>query len=693
MRGTILWAAVACATGLAAVVGCKTNRPESAVLSDGGADFLAFDSPAFMVPEAALGLHADYTGAVLASPADKKGTPVSELGIGRKALAMVLAAKTRIVASAFLFDCMYGPGAKALTEAEAQELVDAFPRGWTKEQADKAARHITEVLGQAIITRKRAEKGLQVSIVLDPLNRAYVDRGLDGDASGVQPETFQRMHRENIDFFYSDLSQSTVVSDVFPKASIVPGTTTLRTDDRADAFTLPVDQATADRIQAELAKRPAISLTMNKLRDAHRAGLHVDAYDPIAQQALLTMLDRWASLASLVDTDGKTSTKIDPGQVKTLLETAWRAKQAPKLPDGTVIGIDGVPMTLEMAYNLAQLKANHRKLLVTDKDGALEALVASANPHDASYGSANYGISVVGSPAAFVYNVIRADIAHSLERARQAAAQNPAEPDRYARRFAYLGKDSAAKVAADVRAYVADGGILPSLKLAADPAGATAQVKVVTEQAIKAEVLKMLAAVGPNDVVRIQMFYLSQLDVVAALLQAARKLSDASTQLKIVLDPNKDAFNNIKDGTPNRQVARYLVEQLQAMGVKDPRHTVLKWYSTHGEQNHAKIMSVTNDAAKKYEIITGSANWSSKNIGSPNMESDLAVRGAKGVVDAYNKIFDGLWSNAGGVEYTIAYDDARFGYDKDTAADPTTKDGTKATATWIVGELVGLVAW
>jgi hypothetical protein len=119
--------------------------------------------------------------------------------------------------------------------------------------------------------------------------------------------------------------------------------------------------------------------------------------------------------------------------------------------------------------------------------------------------------------------------------------------------------------------------------------------------------------------------------------------------VQLLLDPSKDAFNSIKDGTPNRQVAHYL------KSLVDTDRLQVRWYSTHGEQNHAKIMSITNPLTGKYEITTGSTNWTGKNMNDINMEANLVVEGSKKLNRDFNQIFDRLWNNDGDLHYTLDY--------------------------------------
>lgn len=297
---------------------------------------------------------------------------------------------------------------------------------------------------------------------------------------------------------------------------------------------------------------------------------------------------------------------------------------------------DDEQLSLESAYNATLLKANHRKVLVCDVHGQdWEALVATANPHNASAFHVNAALSVRGQPARYLYNLLREDM-------RQSAGLG--------RRFAHW---HAAADRAYRRGYLTQAfPVLPLAPIAtpADPSTAGhARVRVVTESAIRDAIIAMLEDVHPNDEIRIQMFYLSFQPVLDALLEASRVVK---TPIRLLLDANKDSFNKEKDGTPNRQVARYLLREARRLdGLIE-----IRWYATHGEQNHAKSMSITNPHLDRHLFTTGSANWTGRNLDGVNMEVNLVVRNAPAVNADFNALFDRFWTNADQLEYSLPYE-------------------------------------
>ena len=140
------------------------------------------------------------------------------------------------------------------------------------------------------------------------------------------------------------------------------------------------------------------------------------------------------------------------------------------------------------------------------------------------------------------------------------------------------------------------------------------------------------------------MFYLSERQVVNALVGAEGR----GAEIRLVLDPNKDAFGREKGGIPNRQVARELVAR------SDGRIAV-RWYDTHGEQFHTKLVRVVR--GDSVMIMGGSANLTRRNVGDYNLEADLRFvvpRGAplaSATADYFNRIF----RNEGG-EFTLPFE-------------------------------------
>lgn len=310
-------------------------------------------------------------------------------------------------------------------------------------------------------------------------------------------------------------------------------------------------------------------------------------------------------------------------QVEKVIFSPARIKLPPRM--------DEEPITLEMVYNALLLKANHRKLLVTDVHGeGMEALVSSANPHNASVRFPNHALSVRGEPAWYMYRVLREDIAQSIR----------------------LGEHTHWHDAVDT-AYVTsylDEQLppMPAPEATAVPENPV-QIRFVSESRIADAVVERLGAVQADDEIRIQMFYLSYRPVVKALVRASRVVR---RPICILLDPNMDSFNMKNDGTPNRQVAHWMRNKSRHRGA-----LTFRWYNTRGEQNHAKSMCITNPDPRRNWLTTGSCNWTGRNMNGVNMEANLVVRGSVGLNQAFNQHFDLLWTNRDGNLYSLDYED------------------------------------
>ncbi len=270
------------------------------------------------------------------------------------------------------------------------------------------------------------------------------------------------------------------------------------------------------------------------------------------------------------------------------------------------------PISFGAWARLLNFKANHRKVIVAD-DGhdGLVAIVGSANPHDASSAHSNAALKVTGLA---MVPLLRSE----LEVARfsgwtgnfkAAAALDPPAP-----------------------ADHMDGG----------------RVKVLTEGAILAELLDRLDTAQRGDNIDIAMFYVSDRAVIESLLAASRR----GVAVRLIMDPNKDAFGRTKTGIPNQPVASELVAASDGA-------IHVRWYRTHGEQFHTKLAMVYSP--ERFWLTVGSANLTRRNLADYNLEANVAIEMPRSARIAQQTIeyFETLWSNRAslGIEYT-----ADFGY-------------------------------
>ena len=98
----------------------------------------------------------------------------------------------------------------------------------------------------------------------------------------------------------------------------------------------------------------------------------------------------------------------------------------------------------------------------------------------------------------------------------------------------------------------------------------------------------------------------------------------------------------------------------------------VRWYCTDGEQNPAKVMSITDAARSHFILTTGSCKWTGRNMDGVNMESNLVLRGAQQATGSFNQLFDLFWTDPDGNEYSLPNE--------------TYRDQTYADWKWYVAE-------
>jgi len=252
----------------------------------------------------------------------------------------------------------------------------------------------------------------------------------------------------------------------------------------------------------------------------------------------------------------------------------------------------GRKVTARAYLKLLNFKANHRKLLITEKS----CLVASANPHDASSFHSNIAFAGTGA--------ICADLLGS-ERSVAAFSGGPVEE--WPVFPVSPTEDSPEDAPEQSPGSLARPGDNPEPDA---PWADRGSVQLLTEGKILQALLVDLDATGPGDRIDLAMFYLSHRRVVGSLLDAAER----GAEVRVILDPNKDAFGHEKGGIPNRQTAGELVR-------KSGGRISVRWYDTHGEQFHTKMVRVSR--GDTVVLMGGSANFTRRNLSDYNMETDL----------------------------------------------------------------------
>jgi len=258
-------------------------------------------------------------------------------------------------------------------------------------------------------------------------------------------------------------------------------------------------------------------------------------------------------------------------------------------------------VTLRSYLAMFNFKANHRKLIICDGTDGFSALVTSANPHDGSSAHGNVALYFTG-PA--VLDLLQSE-----------------------------------KAVLDF-----SGG--PTLPLF--PAGnlhnidTETTVQIVTEKKIKDVLIAALSQAGVGDKLAMLTFYLSDRNIISAL----KKAHGRGATVRVLLDPNKDAFGREKNGIPNRQVAAELFK----VGIP------VRWSNTHGEQSHTKMLLAENRQGQSM-VVLGSANFTRRNLEDLNLETDIAIRGPTAIplFQDIRRYVDLSWSNTDGREFSVDY--------------------------------------
>lgn len=257
---------------------------------------------------------------------------------------------------------------------------------------------------------------------------------------------------------------------------------------------------------------------------------------------------------------------------------------------------DAPKVTIRSYLKLINLKGNHRKVLVTDK----EAFITSANPHNASGYHSNIGFKFSGN---IINSIVDSEIA--------------------------VGELS--KV--DIK--------LPTVKFENE---GKYGIQFLTEGKVGRALDKDIDSTEKGDKISIGMFYLGDTSLVKSLINASRRGVD----IKLILDQNNEAFGMKKSGIPNKVTAKKMVDKTRGS-------IQVKWYKSLGEQYHTKIILIE----KKNKIILngGSSNMTKRNMRDYTLDANVRViapKSSKLSMDVQN-YFEKLWNNQGGV-YTIEAD-------------------------------------
>lgn len=263
---------------------------------------------------------------------------------------------------------------------------------------------------------------------------------------------------------------------------------------------------------------------------------------------------------------------------------------------------DAPDMTLSSYMQLMNIKANHRKTVVSEQ----EAIVSSANPHDASGLHGNMAFRVSGP------------VLDDILEAEEAVSKLSGGPD------------------------------FPRAEMPEQTGDY--EVQYLTERQILEELLKHLDSTEKGDSIQMAMFYLSETSVVKSLEEA----SNRGVEVQLVLDPNENAFGNEKTGLPNRPAVNGMVD-----AASDSLE--VRWYNPVVGQFHTKTIMI--QSGEETIIMGGSANMTERTLMDYNLESDILIKAPTdsdlvGELDTY---FDRLWNNEDAL-YTLDLEEYQDGF-------------------------------
>lgn len=264
----------------------------------------------------------------------------------------------------------------------------------------------------------------------------------------------------------------------------------------------------------------------------------------------------------------------------------------------------GPDITARSYMKLLNVKANHRKVVVSENS----ALISSGNIHDASAYHSNIALEVQGP--------IIADILQTEQAAVNLSDAGPLltyEPD-----FT-KDKDQHSEESMEVR-YLTEGKVYKYARQA-------------------------LQSAQEGDTIWMGMFYLADDAILDELVEATER----GATVRLILDPNQNAFGRDKIGIPNRPVAMNLNKRTNGK-------ISIRWYNTTKEQYHSKLLFIARQTGSSI-ILGGSTNFTTRNLDDYNLENNLwvSVKQDQPLYAQMEAYFNRLWNNEDH-EYTLPFE-------------------------------------
>ncbi|KWX73819.1 phospholipase [Paenibacillus riograndensis] len=261
----------------------------------------------------------------------------------------------------------------------------------------------------------------------------------------------------------------------------------------------------------------------------------------------------------------------------------------------------GPDITARSYLKLLNVKANHRKVVVSEKT----ALISSGNVHDASAYHSNIALEVQGP--------IIADILKTEQAAADLSAAGPI----LSKLPEVTGENTA-------------------------QSKSPLEMRYLTEGKIYKYALQGIRSAGQGDTLWMGMFYLADDRILDELVKASARGAD----IRLLMDPNQNAFGRDKIGIPNRPAAMDLNKRT---GGK----IAIRWYNTGKEQYHTKLMFIAKASGPSI-VLGGSTNFTARNLDDYNLENNLwiALPKTQPLYAEMESYFNRLWGNKD-AQYTL----------------------------------------
>lgn len=236
---------------------------------------------------------------------------------------------------------------------------------------------------------------------------------------------------------------------------------------------------------------------------------------------------------------------------------------------------EGHTITLRAYLTALTLRANHRKVVIADREDTWRTIVTSSNFEDSSSYFGNVALAI-DHPAVAM---------HFFEAEKAVARMSACEVPFSMPEF----EDSSV-------------GERESDEMA--------EVTPLMGTHIKKVLLDDLSSADAGDELSVFALFLGERDVIDSLVRAARR----GVAIRILLDPNLVSFGEKKDGFPNQIVAAELSRRA---------NVAIRWANVERDEYHTKLVVIRKKSG--CIIHLGSANLTRRSLSGTNLEANVRV--------------------------------------------------------------------